>query len=338
MVSSGNLGTVFATIRDANGNTVTSSLAVVTVTITGPNGYSQQVVANAVDGIALFDLSALNLTAPGNYTVTTSSPGLTGTNSIVTVTAVTTSVTLAASLNTAESGVSVTFTATISPNPTGSPLGTVYFCDAGSGPMVIGSTHSQVAESRRGRAIYCWVGAAVRRHSCGSGTVLGSATPDATGAATFATGSLIVGTHNITALYSGNASFGPAKQTAKATEDISLRIADIQADAKSAVEAIKAISGIIGRVNAISATIATAVEEQSATTSEMSRDVSEAAKGSAQVSKNITGVAQAAQNTSSGATESHKAARSLAQMSTDLRELVGQFKVDSNDYKNRPSA
>jgi methyl-accepting chemotaxis protein len=49
-------------------------------------------------------------------------------------------------------------------------------------------------------------------------------------------------------------------------------------------------------------------------------------------------VAQAAQNTSSGATESHKAARSLAQMSTDLRELVGQFKVDSNDYKNRPSA
>src|SRR5262249_33003978 len=86
-----------------------------------------------------------------------------------------------------------------------------------------------------------------------------------------------------------------AKQTAKATEDISHRIAAIQVDAKGAVEAIKTISGIIGQVNDISATIATAVEEQSATTNEMSRSVSEAAKGSGEVAKNITGVAQAAQ-------------------------------------------
>jgi methyl-accepting chemotaxis protein len=129
-----------------------------------------------------------------------------------------------------------------------------------------------------------------------------------------------------------------AKQTAKATEDISRRIAAIQTDAKSAVEAIKMISGIIGRVNDISATIATAVEEQSATTTEMSRNVSEAAKGSGEVARNISGVAQAAQSTSSGATESQKAAQHLAAMSTELRELVAQFKVDSDGHGNRPEA
>ncbi|HYA63322.1 MAG TPA: methyl-accepting chemotaxis protein [Candidatus Sulfotelmatobacter sp.] len=129
-----------------------------------------------------------------------------------------------------------------------------------------------------------------------------------------------------------------AKQTAKATEDISQRIAAIQTDAKGAVEAIKTISGIIGQVNDISATIATAVQEQSATTSEMSRNVTEAAKGSGEVAKNITGVAQAAQNTSSGANDSQKAAQQLAQMSTQLRELVGQFKVETNGHGRHASA
>lgn len=123
-----------------------------------------------------------------------------------------------------------------------------------------------------------------------------------------------------------------AKQTAKATEDIGQKIAAIQRDTTSAVEAIAKISDIVGRVNNISATIATAVEEQSATTSEMSRNVSEAAKGSGEVTRNIAGVAQAAQSTTTGASESHKAARSLAQMSTELRELVGQFKIDSNGH------
>jgi methyl-accepting chemotaxis protein len=129
-----------------------------------------------------------------------------------------------------------------------------------------------------------------------------------------------------------------AKQTAKATEDISQRIAAIQTDTKGAVEAIATISRIIGRVNDISATIATAVEEQSATTSEMSRNVAEAAKGSGEVARNITGVAQAAQSTSSGATDSQKATRALAQMSIDLRGLVAQFKVDSNGQRKRAAA
>ena len=126
-----------------------------------------------------------------------------------------------------------------------------------------------------------------------------------------------------------------AKQTAKATEDIGQRIGAIQSDAKSAAEAIKTISEIIGHVNDIASTIATAVEQQSATTSEMSRNVTEAAKGSGEVAKNITGVATAAQSTSAGASDSQKAAQSLARMSTELRELVGQFKTESNGHSRR---
>jgi methyl-accepting chemotaxis protein len=121
-----------------------------------------------------------------------------------------------------------------------------------------------------------------------------------------------------------------AKQTAKATEDISQKINAIQEDTKGAVEAIGTISGIINQINDISNTIATAVEEQSATTNEMSRNVVEAAKGSEAITQNITGVAQAAQNTSSSAHDSQKAASQLAEMSTQLRRLVDQFKVNTN--------
>jgi methyl-accepting chemotaxis protein len=117
-----------------------------------------------------------------------------------------------------------------------------------------------------------------------------------------------------------------AKQTAKATEDISQKIEAIQTDTKSAVDAIAMISVVIGQINDISTTIATAVEEQNATTNEMSRNVTEAARGATEISKNIAGVAEAAQTTSHGAGDSQKAAAQLAQMSTELRELVGHFK------------
>jgi methyl-accepting chemotaxis protein len=117
-----------------------------------------------------------------------------------------------------------------------------------------------------------------------------------------------------------------AKQTAKATEDISSKIEAIQGDTKSAVEAISMISTVIVQINDISSTIASAVEEQNATTNEMSRNVTEAARGASEIAKNIAGVAEAAQSTSNGAGDSQKAASQLAQMSTELRELVGQFK------------
>ena len=122
-----------------------------------------------------------------------------------------------------------------------------------------------------------------------------------------------------------------AKETAKATEDISRKIEAIQTDTKAAVEAIGTISEVINQINGISSTIASAVEEQNATTNEMSRNVSDAARGSGEITSNIAGVEQAAESTSRGASDTQKAAQDLVQTSTQLRRLVEQFKINANE-------
>ena len=125
-----------------------------------------------------------------------------------------------------------------------------------------------------------------------------------------------------------------AKETARATEDISRKIEAIQADTKAAVDAIASISGVIHQINDISSTIATAVEEQNATTNEMSRNVSEAANGSGEITSNIARVAEAAQGTTRGATDTQKASQQLVETSTQLRRLVEQFKINANSNGN----
>ena len=122
-----------------------------------------------------------------------------------------------------------------------------------------------------------------------------------------------------------------AKETAKATEDISRKIEAVQTDTKAAVDAIASISGVINQINDISNTIATAVEEQNATTTEMSRNVSEAAQGSGEITSNIGGVAEAAQSTTRGATDTQKASQQLVETSTQLRRLVEQFKINAGE-------
>jgi methyl-accepting chemotaxis protein len=124
-----------------------------------------------------------------------------------------------------------------------------------------------------------------------------------------------------------------AKQTAKATEDISQKIEAIQSDTKAAVDAIASISGVIHHINDISNAIATAVEEQNATTNEMSRNVSEAASGSSEITSNIAGVAEAAQSTTHGATDTQKAAQQLVETSAQLRRLVEGFKLKASDRR-----
>jgi methyl-accepting chemotaxis protein len=125
-----------------------------------------------------------------------------------------------------------------------------------------------------------------------------------------------------------------AKQTARATEDISQKIQAIQLDTKGAVEAIGSIGGVIAQINDITNTIATAVEEQSATTNEMSRNVSEASKGSGQITENVHGMVRAAENATSSAHDSQQAAQQLVQMSAMLRGLVAQFKTASGQIKS----
>jgi methyl-accepting chemotaxis protein len=122
-----------------------------------------------------------------------------------------------------------------------------------------------------------------------------------------------------------------AKETAKATEDISRKIEAIQTDTKAAVDAIASISGVIHQINDISSTIATAVEEQNATTNEMSRNVSEAANSSQEITSNIAGVAEAAEGTTRGATDTQKASQQLVETSAQLRRLVEQFKINASE-------
>ena len=117
-----------------------------------------------------------------------------------------------------------------------------------------------------------------------------------------------------------------AQETAKATEDIGRRVEAIQADTAGAVAAIAEITAVIARMNDFQTTIASAVEEQTATTNEMSRNVAEAAAGSSEIAGNIVSVATAAQATSSGVGETQRAAGDLARMSSDLQTLVGRFR------------
>jgi methyl-accepting chemotaxis protein len=117
-----------------------------------------------------------------------------------------------------------------------------------------------------------------------------------------------------------------AQETARATEDISQRVQAIQTDTSGAVMAMEGISAIIARISDYQTTIASAVEEQTATTAEMNRSVSEAAAGAGEIAQNITGVAEAARLTSQGVSETQEATAELARMSNELSSLVSSFR------------
>lgn len=117
-----------------------------------------------------------------------------------------------------------------------------------------------------------------------------------------------------------------AKETAKATEDISGKIEAIQSDTGGAVSAIRQIGDVINQINDISNTIASAVEEQTATANEIGRNIGEASSGADEIAKNITSVASAAESTSQGAGNTQQAAGELSEMSAALQQLVMRFK------------
>ncbi|MGY1687496.1 methyl-accepting chemotaxis protein [Geodermatophilus sp. SYSU D00867] len=118
-----------------------------------------------------------------------------------------------------------------------------------------------------------------------------------------------------------------AQETARATEDISRRVEAIQADTAGAVEAISRISAVIGEINDFQATIAAAVEEQTATTNEMNRNVAEAAGGSRDIATAIGGLAAGTQQTGARVADAQRAAAELARMSGELQEAVARFAV-----------
>ena len=118
-----------------------------------------------------------------------------------------------------------------------------------------------------------------------------------------------------------------AKETAKATEDIGRKIEAIQGDTSGAVSAIAEISEVIGRINDIQTTIASAVEEQTATTNEIARSVTEAAGGANGITDDISQVASAADDTRQGAQNTLQSATELSTMAAELKAQVGRFRV-----------
>jgi methyl-accepting chemotaxis protein len=116
-----------------------------------------------------------------------------------------------------------------------------------------------------------------------------------------------------------------AQQTARATEEISQQIGDVQSSTSTAVGAIRQISETIKRSHEIAATIAAAVEEQTAATREIARNVEEAAKGTEEVTQNISLVNDAARASNEAATTVRASAGELARQSAQLDHLVKGF-------------
>ncbi|MCB1191170.1 MAG: MCP four helix bundle domain-containing protein [Leptospiraceae bacterium] len=117
-----------------------------------------------------------------------------------------------------------------------------------------------------------------------------------------------------------------AKQTAKATEDISQKIESIQSDTKESVNAIKKISEVINQVNDIQITIASAVEEQSHTIQEIAKNALDAARGGKEIEKNILGVSSSAQDTFRSVSQTQTTAKELAKISSELNQMLFKFK------------
>ncbi|HEV3038478.1 MAG TPA: HAMP domain-containing methyl-accepting chemotaxis protein [Candidatus Angelobacter sp.] len=129
-----------------------------------------------------------------------------------------------------------------------------------------------------------------------------------------------------------------AKETAKATEDISAKIGAIQITTQSAIEGIAEITAIISRISDTQNAIATAVEEQTATTNEICRNVTGLAAGNREIARNISGVSLAARSTTEGAEYTKKAAAELARLGAGLHGLVRQFHYAGDNQQIRGNA
>jgi methyl-accepting chemotaxis protein len=116
-----------------------------------------------------------------------------------------------------------------------------------------------------------------------------------------------------------------ANQTTRATEDIATQIKAIQEATQTSARLISGVSETIGRINETAATIASAVEQQGAATREISRNITESARGTQNVSDHIGGVSEAARETGTAATRVLSSADGLSRSGQTLREQVAAF-------------
>ncbi|MET0417736.1 MAG: methyl-accepting chemotaxis protein [Actinoplanes sp.] len=118
-----------------------------------------------------------------------------------------------------------------------------------------------------------------------------------------------------------------AQEAEGATDDITAKVHSIQQDTTAAAEAVGQFAEITDRLRTFQTTIATAVEEQTATTEAMSRDITQSTANSAEIAANIATISTGAQTTTSGVIDIQAATQELSELSNGLRSLVGQFRV-----------
>lgn len=116
-----------------------------------------------------------------------------------------------------------------------------------------------------------------------------------------------------------------AQETARATDDISRRIESVRNDSRDAIAAIEAIRVVISQISDYQVTIASAVEEQSATTSEMGRGFTEVTTGSAEIARSIAGVASASSTTLTSVASARVTTDELRKVADELKALVSRF-------------
>lgn len=119
-----------------------------------------------------------------------------------------------------------------------------------------------------------------------------------------------------------------ASQTAKATDEIGAKIAEMQAATEQSVAAVQGIGQTIGRIDEISTGIASAVEEQGAATQEIARNVQQAAAGTAEVSTNVVGISEAAAENGRTAIRVRGASDRIGGEVGTLRAEVSKFLAD----------
>jgi methyl-accepting chemotaxis protein len=116
-----------------------------------------------------------------------------------------------------------------------------------------------------------------------------------------------------------------ANQTAKATEDIAAQVDRVQEQTQSAVGVIETIRNTIRDMSEIATDIAASVDQQQTATSEITRNVREAARGAEEVTANIDGVSRIAEETGSASVQVHQAAGELSRQSEHLRAQIERF-------------
>jgi methyl-accepting chemotaxis protein len=116
-----------------------------------------------------------------------------------------------------------------------------------------------------------------------------------------------------------------AGQTAKATEEISSQIANMQTVTQESVDAIKAIGHTIERINGIASSISAAVEQQRSATQNITHSVRSAASGTTEVVNNIRSAARGADETGESSNKMFVSAQSLSGESLRLKSEVEKF-------------